>query len=78
MAGATGRNDVVDMTETERTRYGNVVFKNEEVSVRLREDPEGVVIVVHRMIDGHEYGPKGYVIGSNYLRWVRGGPLTKR
>jgi len=72
MAGAIRRNDVVELTEEYRktANLGNVVFKNTEVCIRVREDPEGIVIKIHRMIDGSEYAPKGYVVGSNYLMWM--------
>lgn len=72
MQGAEGRNDVEELTEEYRktANLGNVVFKNAEVCIRVREDPEGIVIKIHRMICGNEYKPRGYVIGSNYLMYT--------
>ena len=67
--GAEGRNDVVELTDADRPNrnIGYVVYRTAEVCIRVREDKDGTVILVHRMIDGREYAPKGYVVGVNWV-----------
>ena len=51
--------------------YGRQIFRNAKYVVRLQETDDEVTLVLHKITDGVEQHPNGYVIGSNYLTTLK-------
>lgn len=45
------------------------IYEDEKVIVYLRNDRELVELYVHPKVDGKEQVPRGYMLGSNSLRF---------
>lgn len=58
------------MTEVEADRrYGSIVFRTQKTVVRAIQHHRFTDVVVHKVVNGEEQTPRGYVMGSNMLRY---------
>ena len=55
------------MRKTQTVNYGQVIHDRPGLRIRLRQIGDKVELFLHRVEDGQEMAPRGYVLGRNYL-----------
>jgi hypothetical protein len=55
------------MGKTIDDQYGPIVYQTASHVLRAKTVGDGIEVYVHRLVDGLEQKPLGYMYGSNYL-----------
>jgi hypothetical protein len=56
------------MIEPDATEmFGPIIYQDDYCYVRAKRKADGLHVYVHQRIDGAEFTPRGYMLGSNAL-----------